>query len=283
MEDNFLCGYELIKNRLVDLEVNRVFNSIGSNVFFEFGKDKEILLKNGKKKIQKEWSIWIGNASWRITKSGKYIVGSGDPSQIIQLYIQKLMNERFRSLRFFSQFLDAKFEFYDGYELTTFFNGFEENQWAVFLSNQTNICVDCSSFEEIKNIQNIAKHFPISENYKKIDFLQGLKVISITYDKRGQPRLYFENGFSVFLENCTWRLEKKNNYLIGNLDEQNKISELIGKRLVQVGIMETIMDAKFQFEDQYVLKTFTCCRLLNQWQIFSNQTAVFQATIQLVE
>ena len=46
MDDKyFLYAYELINTNLVNLDVNRAFNSIGSNIFFEFGKGKEIVYK----------------------------------------------------------------------------------------------------------------------------------------------------------------------------------------------------------------------------------------------
>jgi hypothetical protein len=282
----FSNAYELIKLNLVNFSVNRAFNSIGSNVFFEFGKERKFVLKNGKESSQKEWSIWIGDASWRITKNGKYIGGSGDSPENIQLSIQKLLGKRFQSLQFLSSFLDVEFHFDDGYQITTFFNWLEENQWTLFLPDQTNISVNCSNYEEIENVQNTASDFLIIENYKKLNFPKNELVLTeITYDDHGQLICCFEDGCSINLENCTWRLEKAQTYLIGCLDEEqdkiNKMSELIGKKIKQIDVANSMMDARFQFEDQYVLRTFACCYKVNQWKITSNDNLIFCANIQL--
>lgn len=283
----FLHACELVNANLVNLDVNRAFNSIGSNVFFEFGKGKEIVFKNGRKSIKKEWVIWISDASWRISKKGKYIVGSGDSPSLIQSNIQKLLGKRFQSLQVISQFLDVEFNFEDDYQITTFFNLPEENQWTLFLPDQTNIEVNCSNYEAIENVQDIAKHFRVIENLKKLEFPQQEVVLTgITYDKHGQPTFHFENETAINLENCTWRLEKDKNYLVGYLDDdQNKIDnemcDLIGKKLKQIDVFNSLMDARLQFEDQYVLKTFTCYRAINQWKICSKNTPLFSAIIQM--
>lgn len=264
----FLEAYELIKSDLTKLEINHVFNSIGSNVFFEFGEDQEITFKNGKKDIQKEWSIWAGNVSWKITKYKKYVVGSGDSREAIQLYIQELLGKRFLSLQFNSQFLDAEFSFTEGYCLTTFFDRLAEDQWTIFLPNQTTIGVDGCSYEEVKEIQDQAKDFSIVENYRELEFSQkGLCVSEIVYDENDQPTFLFMSK-EIRFQNCTWRLEKGQEYLIGYLDGDfdrvNKLmTKLIGKKLLRMSCASNLMDAKFEFEDQYVIKTFACVYTLD--------------------
>ncbi len=282
---DFSQGCDLINKNLVNLEVNRAFNSIGSNIFFEFGKEKEVFFKNGKKSIQKEWSIWIGNSSWRMSEKGKYVVGSGDSPQTIQTNIQKLLGKRFKSFCFFSQFLDVEFDFENECRLTTFFNWREEDQWTVFLPDRTNIGADCASLEEIKNIQSIASGISIIKNYKKLDFKESV-LSEIFYDQHLQPNFRFENDFFINLENCTWRLEKDEDYLVGYLDRDQeevkyKMSGLIGKKLKQIDVLNPMMDARFQFENQYVLKTFSCCQRVNQWNITSQGVPIFRACIEI--
>ena len=286
-DKHFLHACELIKTNLFNLDMNRAFNSIGSNVFFEFGKGKEVVFKNGRKRIKKEWIIWISDASWRVSKKGKYIVGSGDSPKTIQLNIQNLLGKRFHSFQFLSQFLDIEFNFDDDYQITTFFNWSEENQWTVFLPDQTNVGVDCSDQDTIQNVQEIATHLPIIDTYKKLDFPPKEIVLNgITYNKYDLPTFHFENDISINLENCTWRLEKNNGYIIGYLDGDkskfsNKLSELTGKRLKQIDIANAMQDSRFQFEDGYILKTFTCCRRIAQWKICIQNKTVFSADILL--
>jgi|GEM_PF-1545197 len=308
----FLHIIELINQKLVNLEMDRTFNSIGSNVFFEFGQENEVFFKNGKKCIEKEWSIWISNASWRISRHREYIVGSDDAPPIIQSNIKKLLGKRFKSIQFLSQFLDVEFNFEDGYQITTFFNWSEENQWTLLLPDEAGIRVDCSNWEAIKNVQDIAKHFPIIENFKKINLIPEGEVLNRITNENGEIIFHFNNEVSINFESCSWRLEKDSDYLTGRIDDwharnpsgsftedassktpetpkegQNVISDkmscLIGKRLKQIAIVNEMMDAIFEFEDRYVLKTFTCFRSIYQWKIVKKSTPVFTANIQIEE
>ena len=91
---------------------------------------------------------------------------------------------------------------------------------------------------------------------------------------------------SVKLESCTWRIEKNKDYLIGCIDEdkniiRNELSALIGKKLEQIDIANSMMDARFQFEDGYILKTFTCCGIIDQWKVYSKNKPIFSASIPL--
>lgn len=266
--------------------MDRTFNSIGSHVFFEFGKEKKVEFIKGKKVIEKEWSIWLSHASWRIIKNNEYIVGSGDSSKSIQSSIQKLLGNRFRSLSFLSQFLDAEFKFEDGYQITTFFNWMEEDQWIIFLPDDTNVVVDCSSETALKKVQSIASECQIIESYKKLNipFQEGV-ISEITYNEKDLPIFHFQENFSLSLEACAWRLEKTNNYVIGCLDDnfRNKLPLLIGKKLKQIDIANSMMDARFQFEDGFTLKTFSCCHIEEQWKILRGKELVFSAKISFLE
>jgi hypothetical protein len=112
--NQFLEACNLLNTSLINQVMDRTYNSVGSNIFFEFGKQKEILLQNGKKRLQKEWCIWLSWTSWRITQHGQYIVGSGESLEVnIQAYLEKLLGKRFQSFQFLSQFLDVEFNFED--------------------------------------------------------------------------------------------------------------------------------------------------------------------------
>ena len=290
-DKKFLRACEFINKHLIDLDVKHAFNSIGSNIFFDFGKKKEII-QNGSKSSKWEWTIWIGNAPWRISKNGKFIVGSNDHRDIIQTNIQKLIGKHFHSFQFLSQFLDVAFNFDDGYQITTFFNWFEEDQWLIFIPDGNNIVINCSNYEEIKNVRKIAKHFPFIENYKELNFPHDERVLTdITYKNNEHPIFNFENIFSIDLRFCDWRLERNQDYLIGYTDlylknDKDKIynimNELIGKKLKKIDV-NSFMEGRFQFEDQYVIKTFACLRLSDQWRLISKKIPSFYAKIPLAE
>lgn len=153
------------------------------------------------------------------------------------------------------------------------------------------ISIDCETPEQIKEVQKLAQHFPITEKYKKLDCpLPNETIENITYGKWGRPTLHFENEYSICLQHCAWRLEKGNDYLEGNVDcpindEDNKIkklSELIGKKIHQIDIANPMMDARFQFDDHYVLKTFTRKEEITQWLILSKSVPIFEAKLQSI-
>ena len=278
---------QLIDLGLANQKITRAFNSIGSNIFFEFGKDIEITFPNGKKDTRKEWVIWIGDASWRIVNHNKYVIGSGD--RIIQSKIQILKGKRFQFFQALSQFFDIEFNFEDGYQLSTFFNGLLEDQWTLFLPNQTEIFIDCSNKNKIHKVMDITNHLSIKNYFQPIEpSLNDIKVTNIIYDELDLRTIQCENDISIKLERCTWRLEKDNEYLVGYLDEnkeniKNEFSRIIGKKIHRIDVANTMMDARFQFEDLYVLKTFTCCRKVTQWKITSKTDILFQADISLAK
>ncbi|MEI8301491.1 MAG: hypothetical protein WCG10_07800, partial [Chlamydiota bacterium] len=171
MDSNqFLKACEFVKTNLIHLDINRAYNSIGSNIFLKFGEGKEYFLRNGIKSVEYPWCIWVSDASWRLSQYGNYIVGSDDLPDDMESSLQKLLCQRFQSFQFLSQFLDVEFNFTDGYQLTTFFNWAEEDQWVILLPDKSSINIDCSSVEALKQVQEIAKHLPIIEPYKKMEF-----------------------------------------------------------------------------------------------------------------
>jgi hypothetical protein len=286
-QDPFLSALKQTRADLKHLKIHAAFNSLGSNLAIEFGESIAILLTHREKDLLKEWSIWIGNASWRIAKNGKYVVGSGDDKIFIQLQLEQLLGKRFRSIQFLSQFLDVEFGFDKGYQLTTFFNGMAQDQWSMFLPHRTEIVIDCSNKQSIQNVQTLANYVNIKENYKSIELpFPNITIKEITYNSDNNlPIFHCENDISINLNSCTWRLEKNNEYYVGQFDNENKtsiqekLSELIGKEVKQIEIANPMMDAKFQIGNEYVLKVFTCCGMLKQWEICSKNESIFSTNI----
>ncbi|MBS0622504.1 MAG: hypothetical protein JSR80_06065 [Verrucomicrobia bacterium] len=287
--DSFLYAYNSVNSSLVGIEVNQVYNSIGSNIFIGFGQDLQVALPNGRLRNRKEWKLWVGNASWRITQNGKYLTSSIEERDEIQWGIERLMGKKFQSLKITPPFLDAEFSFERGYKITTFFNWMEENQWIFFLPDETTISVDGATHADIKNAQEMAREIEIIEDHKEIcDFLSGLKVIKTMYDENQKPIIFFENEFSLELKGClwTWRLERDQGYVFGSLDDgdakYNRILTLVGRTIEKIYVTNEMMDTSFVFSDKYVLKTFSCWGTPTQWRLLSKSEPVFQADIQVV-
>jgi hypothetical protein len=194
---DFLQAYNLLNTGLVNQVMDRTYNSVGSNVFFEFGRQKEVVFQNGKKHLQKEWCIWLSWTSWRILQYNRYVIGSAESPEIsIQPYIERLLGKRLLSFRFLSPFLDIEVVFEDGYQITTFFNYIEENQWLVFLPNATELVVDCSSQEAIESIQHLSEQVKIESQYKELNLpLLDVKVKEVLFNDNEVSQLIFTNSF----------------------------------------------------------------------------------------
>lgn len=264
------------------MNVNRAFNSFGSNVFFEFGNEQEITLSNGKKDVQKEWIIWISNASWRISKNNiEYIVGSFDNPKLIQDKIQELLGKQFESFSVLSNFFDLEFNFSEGYKITTFFNWIEENQLTLFFPDQTEVRLDCAEKKQIKELQSLIK-YPINEQYTSLELpIENLFIQKITREPETNFLTFHCNEqVSIQFQNCTWRIEKDNKYCIGNLDEEEKktkLSELIGKKINRIDLANKMMDSRFTIDANYFLKTFSCAKSASQWKIYIGIEPFFSA------
>ncbi len=273
--------------------MDRTFNSVGSNIFFEFGKQKEYVFPNGTKSVQKEWSIWLSWTSWRMTHHNKYITGSDENPEIsIQSFLDKLLGKRFLSLIFISQFLDIELNFEGGYRLNTFFNYAIENQWLIFLPNDSEIVIDCSTKESIKSLQYLSKHIRINDRFERINILMlEEKVNEISYNEGKLSKLILSNDFLVDLGTAAWRLIKNDEYYLGRLDyyfgckEEREtefrkvISGFIGKNLKYVSVDSARMDMRLEFEDGYIFEIFTHSKV-EPWKIYSNNKIILHAKIE---
>ena len=131
----------------------------------------------------------------------------------------------------------------------------------------------------------------IIESFKEINAsITADELSEITFDHNEMPTFHFVTGESLCFKNCTWRLEKNKDYVIGYLDhlddsERNKmmLSSLVGQKLKKIGIANAMYDAQFMFTDQYMLKTFSCCPKSTQWEIRSKERLLFSADIQIKE
>lgn len=266
----FLKSLKLIDSSLVGQAINHSFNSIGSNIFFDFGKKYEVAFPNGTKETEYEWCIWISDSSWRITRNNKYLIGSGeDPAISIQACLQKLRNKRFESFKFLSQFLDIELQFEDGYKVTTFFNWYGENQWCIFLPNHPEITINCETKKSIKETQKLSKQVEIHSRYNPLDYLPQVTIHDIAYTKGKGIQWKGTNDFSFNPGTAAWRLEKNKEYLFGQTDycfrkEDHREQEfkdifakLIGKKIKNIEVDDLGMDVKIQLDDGYIFEVFT--------------------------
>jgi hypothetical protein len=291
VDDNqFLEACNLLNTSLIYQIMDRTYNSVGSNIFFEFGKQKEIVFQNGKKRFQKERAIWLSWTSWRISQYNKYVIGSGESPEVnIQTCLERLLGKRILSIRFISQFLDLEINFEDGYQVTTCFNYIEENQSMIFLSNDTEIVIDCSSQEAIESIQQLSKQIEIRNKYKNLEFsFLDAQVKELLFDGNVLSKIVCTEGFSIDLGLSAWRLEKNDQYQMGRQDYyfssieesskelEDKLLNLTGKKIKSMGIDSSGMDTRLEFEEEYALEIFTDAQT-NQWQICRNGELLFHA------
>ena len=292
----FLQACNLINTGLVNQVMDRTFNSVGSSVFFEFGKQEEFVFPNGKKGVQKEWSIWLSWTSWRISRYNKYIVGSGESLEInIQPYLEKILGKRFQSFRFLSQFLDVEFNFEDGYQISTFFNRVTEDQWLIFLPDKIEMIVDCSSDKAIKSVQQLSKQVEVQNKYKEVEYsFFNVVLIEFLFEKTEVSKIICTEGFLIDLGLSAWRIEKNDQYQMGRKDYyfdsieehsselEGKLLDLVGKKIKCMSIDSSGMDVRLEFEDGYVFEIFTHSKV-EPWKIYSKNEIVLHAKVENAE
>jgi hypothetical protein len=290
-----------LKQHLIHQEVNNVLNSIGSNVFFRFGKDIECISPKGRKSLHKEWTIWISDASWRITHNEKYVAGSADDPKIMQQGIERFLGKKFLSLEFVSQLLDVVFHFEDGYKITTFLDWNGDHQWSIFLPNKNVFILECLKEEpEMRTefdgeatqepIGILLSQLDVKENYQKLQFPWKEVCIKRIIIDDGKLIFVCENQFVFGTDSSVWRLEKGNKYYAGwgdlLFEDKEKVvkdvQKLVGQKIRQIETANFMMDTKVLIGDEYVLKTFSCWREENQWNIYSSPTkTAFSSSIPL--
>lgn len=290
--DLFLNALTLMNTSLLNQVMDRTYNSVGSNIFFEFGEQKEIVFQNGKKHFQKEWCIWLSGTSWRISQNNKYVVGSGESLEInIQLYLERLLGKRIESYCFVSHFLDMQINFEDGYQVTTFFNYIEKDQWLVFLPNETEIVLDCSSVELIKSVQNLSKDLKIKRKYKKTNSLfLDLKIEDILFNENEISKMVCSDNISIDLGLSSWRIEDNSQYFMGRKDYyfgcieghmkelQEKLLCLVRKKIKHMNVDSSTTDLRLEFEDGFTLEMFTHSKT-NPWKICHHDDVILRANI----
>ena len=116
------------------------------------------------------------------------------------------------------------------------------------------------------------------------------EISSFSIKESAELYLNFEEKLSLHLNDCEWRLEKNSEYCIGSSDHtlgKNKninqyLQRLIGKKLIKSSITHPFQDANFEFENGYVIKTFSCFKSQEQWGILKdNKETFFSANIPL--
>ena len=196
---------------------------------------------------------------------------------------------------FISQFLDIELDFEGGYRINTFFNYAVENQWLIFLPNDSEIVIDCSTKKSIKSLQFLSKQINIHYRFTKVNLsILGEKVDGISYDEGKVSKLILSNDFLVDLGTAAWRLAKNDEYYLGRLDyyfgckeEQetelrNMVSGLIGKSLKDMSVDASGMDVRLELEDGYIFEIFTHSKI-EPWKIYSKNEIVLHAKVKSTE
>lgn len=257
----------------------RAYISIGSNLFVKFGEEYDTPFPNGRPCKSSPWTIWLAGTSWRLSKKSNYIIGSSDPYDEMNENLKCLLGKKFITSRIISQFMDIQIDFEDGYQLTSFFNSISVDQWTLFASNENTIGVDNETKEEIQQIIELSKHFEIIELPQPISLpIDGKTFINFICDAYTLT-LNFENNVSLVLDNCKWRIEQNKDYCIGCIDNaldrvsetaEKYLDQIIGKKLIHSSMVKPFADAKLEFEDGWVIKTFSSWKEEKQWCILDN-------------
>lgn len=288
--ENFKINLTFFNEKLSGEPAKRAYISVGSNLFINFGEVFDSPFPNGKPYKASPWTIWLGaNVDWRLSQNGKFVVGSCQDYDKMNVEVQKLVGKKFISSSIISQLMDIQFEFEDGYQLTSFLSVIINEQWTLFCSNQNVVGLKSETLEEVKQIQKLSSHFEVKDIYEDIVLpINQKQVVDCIVDRR-ELYLNFDNHLSLYLDGCTWRIEKNGEYCIGvgdyNLDEsldiQKYLNEIKGSRLIRSSITQPFQDARFEFENGYVITTFSSYDEVEPWRILKDDQNIYSAIISL--
>ncbi|MCH9634377.1 MAG: hypothetical protein S4CHLAM7_11250 [Chlamydiae bacterium] len=279
-------------NKKVPIEpVKRSYISVGSHLFIKFGEELDGELPNGRPIKKSPWTIWIGaNVDWRLSQNGKFITGSCQPYEKMNAQVQKLIGKKYLSSSIISQLMDIQFEFEDGYVLTSFLSILLREQWTLFCENDNTAGLEAEHIDQVKQIRTLSSHFTIENLFKEIPLPINQKALTNFSLEGTKLYLLFDGHLTLCLDRCSWRVEKKDEYCIGanefTLDEHPNIDPYLddfkGKKLIKSSVVDPFQDARFEFEDGYVIKTFSCLNNQTPWKILKdNQKKVYSANVPL--
>ncbi len=288
---NFIENFHFFNKSLLGEVVKRSYISIGSHIFVNFGEEFESKFPNGKPCKKSPWTIWIGaNVQWRLSQNGKFVVGSSQSYDQMNAGVQRLFGKKYLSYSIISQLMDIQFEFEDGYQLTSFFNVLIHEQWVLFCKNENTAGLVAETLGEVKQIQHLSSHFSIQNLFKDISLpIRQKRLIHFSLEE-AELYLHFEDDLTLCLDCCDWRIEKNDEYCIGSgefslendIDIHQYLDEIKGKKLVQSSVTQPFQDAMFEFENKYVIKTFSCLKDPVPWRILeNNREEIYSAYVPL--
>ncbi len=289
--EQFLSYFKQSALQLVGKQVKEAWNSVGYNIFLEFGDVISFSkTKDGRSYSNWEWGIHIGDSAWRLTKDRHFVVGSESYKEDIEQKIQELLSKKFVSVEITSQFLDLEINFEDEYQICTFFFWQTEDQWWFSFPDRAStptkkeyISVSCETPEEIRDVMELSLKFPIHEHYEVLtDVLDGKIIKGIVLD---EARLYIscKGGEAIMIDTWHWRLEKDGHFDTTSSrissDEKtifSRLKVLVGQEIKRVDTANGRMDIRIVIGSHYVLKTFTSSDW-GQWFVFNKDDDVIVA------
>lgn len=286
----FIENFRFFNEKILAESVKRAYISVGSHLFINFGEEIESKFPNGQPCKDSQWTIWLGGSvGWRLSQKDKYITDSSDTYEEMNAKVQQLLGKKFLTSRILSQFMDIQFDFEDGYHLTCFLKTILRQQWVLFCSNDNTVGLESETKPQVQQIVGLSKHFDIVNPFQLINLPIDKKTVLGFSLEEASLYLDFEDDLSLYLECCAWRIEKNGIYCIGSVDQFNHtinedaskyLKEIKGKKLLKSSVIQPFQDAKFEFENDYVIKTFSCYKNPTPWRILKdNQKKVYSANV----
>ncbi len=300
MDNNdFLANLKNVNSSLIGKKVERAWNSIGYNIFFDFGDIISTYVnRRGETRPNYEWGIHIGDSAWRLTKNRRFVVGSESYKEDIEKKIQELLSKNFISMKITSQFLDLEINFVDDYQIRTFFYWETDDQWWLSFPNRSITCpdkdyigVDCETPEKIKDVLELSLRLPIHEHYEPLtDILDGKVIKRISLE---EERIFIVCDYRLYfvIDTRSWRVEKDGGFHIGSFrykgeikDEQlqTRLQVLVGQKIRRVDAANEKNDLRIELGEHYVLKSFIQSEW-DQWFIDFKDETLLSHEVQATE
>lgn len=130
---------------------------------------------------------------------------------------------------------------------------------TAFVSRFTSICQELSGKEvnEVRQSRDSRVFLGFGEDYTEI-WPKGY-----VYKRRGR---------AIWIDSTSWRLTCNGNYIVGSGDENDAIHgsilKMMGRRFLSMKVASHLMDLQFQFDEGYVINSFSDVFDSTPWTLF---------------
>ena len=113
-----------------------------STLALDFGRET-VTPYGGRTWVRGEWHLWFNSCSWRVERSGRIAIASGDPRRALARAISRIEFGPLDGVVVDSSTLDLRLAFRNGIAIVTFTDHrYRSAQWSLFSAGKDTVVAD---------------------------------------------------------------------------------------------------------------------------------------------